>query len=246
MVKNVFNKITAAVLLGLMAVPAACLWAADDNQAVSVTADKLVYDGKNQIATATGNVVIIRGQSTINGDKAVYNLKTSEADIEGNVVAQQPQPNMYLTSDKLHSENQNYIVATGSVRGTYEDKKVNGDKVEYYIDKNYGIVTGNGYLEAEGGRLWGDRIDAWFKEVKAVGEGRVHIEFPADNLTADADKAVYTQTPDQNDGVVRLTGNVNAVQDGNSLKGENVLIRLEDNSAQTTGRSTIVIIPDNP
>lgn len=243
MIKRFRNKAIAAAVLGLIIIPAAGLWAAD-SQPVSVTADKLEYDGKNQIAKASGNVVIVRGEATMNGDRAVYNLRTAEADVEGNVVVQQP--DMHMTSDKLHTADQNYIVATGSVRGTYEDKKVNGDKVEYFADKDYGIVTGNGYLEAEGSRLWADRIDAWFKEIKAVGQGSVHIESDTDNLVADADSAVYTQTPEKNDGVVHLRGSVSAVQNGNSLQGDHVMIRLEDNSAQTTGRSTIVIVPDNP
>ena len=242
MMKGLRNKIVAAAVLGLMTVPVLGLGAAD-NPAVSVTADKLEYNGKTQVATATGNVVIVRDQATMNGDKATYNLKTAEADLEGNVIVQQP--DMHLTSDKLHSTNRNYVIATGSVRGIYQDKKVNGDKVEYYLDKDYGIVTGNGYLEAQGSRLWADKIDAWFKEVRAVGQGNVHIESPADNLVAYAQKAVYTQTPQKNDGVIHLTGDVNAVQNGNSLTGNDVLIRLADNSAQTMGRSTIVIIPDN-
>ena len=238
--KKLQKKMLALALLGLMSIPAAGLWAAD-NPSVSVTADKLEYNGKTQVATATGNVVIVRDKATMNGDKAVYNLKTAEADLEGNVVVQQP--DMHLTADKLHSTNRNYVIATGDVRGIYQDKKVNGDKVEYYLDKDYGIVTGNGYLEAQGSRLWADRIDAWFKEIKAVGQGDVHIESPADNLVADATKAVYTQTPGKNDGVVHLTGDVNAVQNGNSLTGDNIMIRLADNSAQAMSRPTVVILP---
>ena len=33
-------------------------------------------------------------------------------------------------------------------------KKVRGDKVEYYLDKDHSIVTGNGYLEAQGSQMW--------------------------------------------------------------------------------------------
>ena len=135
-------------------------------------------------------------------------------------------------------------MATGSVRGVYSDKKVNGDKVEYYLDQNYGIVSGNGYLEAQGSQMWADHIDAWFKEVRAVGQGNVHIESPADSLTAYATQAVYTQTPNVHDGVIHLTGDVHATQKGNSLNGDNVVIRLADNSVQTMSRSTVVILPD--
>lgn len=212
------KKLAAAALMGAMILPAAGALAADNNgnPAVSVTADTLEYNGKTQVATATGNVVIVRDQATMTGNKAVYNLKTAEADMEGNVSVQQP--DMQLNADKVHSTNKNYVVATGSVRGVYGDKKVNGDKVEYYLDQDYGIVTGN-----------------------------VHIESPAENLIAYANQAVYTQTPGQNDGVVHLTGDVNATQNGNSLNGDNVDIRLADNSVQTRSRSTIVIVPgSNP
>ncbi len=237
------NKILTAALAGFMLVPSLGIGAEDTHtSSVSVTADTLVYDGKTQIATATGNVVIVRDQATMTGNKASYNLKTAEADMEGNVAVQQP--DMQLNADKIHSTNRNYIVAAGSVRGVYNDKKVNGDQVEYYLDKDYGIITGNGYLEAQGSQLWADHIDAWFKEIRAVGQGNVHIESPADNLTAYAKQAVYTQTPNVNDGVIHLTGNVHAEQKGNTLNGDNVVIRLADNSVQTMTRSTVVILPD--
>ncbi|MCH4166227.1 MAG: LPS export ABC transporter periplasmic protein LptC [Megasphaera sp.] len=242
------NKWIGAALLGFLIFPAVGLMAADGGTnsqsaqpAVSVTADKLEYNGKTQVATATGNVVIVRDKATMTGNKAVYNLKSAEADMEGNVVVEQP--DMHLDANKVHSTNRNYIIATGSVHGINGDKKVNGDQVEYYLDQDYSIVTGNGYLEAQGSQLWADHIDAWFKQIKAVGTGNVHIESPADHLTAYAGKAVYTQTPNVSDGVIHLTGDVYATQNGNSLTGNDVQIRLADNSVQSMNRSTVVIVP---
>ena len=159
------KKLAVAALLGAMVLPAVGAVAADNNgnPAVSVTADTLEYNGKTQVATATGNVVIVRDQATMTGNKAVYNLKTAEADMEGNVSIQQP--DMQLNADKVHSTNKNYVVATGSVRGVYDDKKVNGDKVEYYLDQDYGIVTGNGYLEAQGSQMWAELHPTFLSEV---------------------------------------------------------------------------------
>ena len=192
------KKLAVAALLGAMVLPAVGAVAADNNgnPAVSVTADTLEYNGKTQVATATGNVVIVRDQATMTGNKAVYNLKTAEADMEGNVSIQQP--DMQLNADKVHSTNKNYVVATGSVRGVYDDKKVNGDKVEYYLDQDYGIVTGNGYLEAQGSQMWADHINAWFKQIKAVGTGNVHIESPAETSSLMPTRPSTTQTPGQN------------------------------------------------
>lgn len=153
-----YAALLAVAVLGGIAGAAA----AASQPAVSVMADAMQYDGKTQIATATGNVVIVRDQATMTGDKAVYNLKTAEADMDGNVTVQQP--DMHLTAAKLHSTNKNYVIATGDVRGIYGDKKLNGDQVEYYLDQDYGIVTGNGYLEADGSQMWADHIDAWTRK----------------------------------------------------------------------------------
>lgn len=234
------KRALAAVFACCLLIPAAAALAAD-NPSISVTADKLEYNGKTQVAKATGNVVIVRDQATLTGDVATYNLKTQEADMEGNVTAEQP--DMHMTAEKLHSTDRNYIVATGNVKGVYGDKKVNGDKVEYYLDKDHGIVTGNGYLEAQGSQLWADHIEGWFKEIRAVGTGNVHIESPAQNLTAYGNKAVYTQTPNQNDGKIHMTGNVYATQNGNQMSGEDVIVHLVDNSVESNGRSTVVFLP---
>ena len=113
------------------------------------------------------------------------------------------------------------------------------------MDQDYGIVTGNGYMEAQGSQMWADRIDAWTKKILAVGTGSVHIESPKDNLSAYANKAAYTQTPGVNDGVINLFGDVHATQNGSSLNGDNIQIRLADDSAQAMSRSTLIIVPTN-
>ena len=240
MKQKLYMKILAAVMTSAMLLPAAVTIAAD-NPSVSVTADKLEYNGKTQIAKATGNVVIVRDQATLTGNVATYNLKTAEADMEGNVTAQQT--DLHRTSDKRHSTNRNYLIATGNVKGVYGDKKVNGDQVEYYLDQDHGIVTGHGYLEAQGSQMWADHIEGWFKEIRAIGTGNVHIESPTEELTAYGDKAVYTQTPGQNNGVIHMTGNVYATQKGNQLSGNDVEVHLADNSVESNGRSTVVFIP---
>ena len=100
MMKSLGKKLAVAALLGAMVLPAVGAVAADNNgnPAVSVTADTLEYNGKTQVATATGNVVIVRDQATMTGNKAVYNLKTAEADMEGNVSIQQPDICLLYTS----------------------------------------------------------------------------------------------------------------------------------------------------
>lgn len=242
MKKTAAYTCAALLTVAVLAVPVTVSTAATQS-AVSVTADKLQYDGKTQIATAQGNVIITRDQATMTGATALYNLKTAEADLDGGVTVEQP--DMHVTAQKLHSTNKNYVVATGDARGIYGDKKLNGDQVEYYLDEDHGIVSGNGYMEAQGSQMWADHIDAWTKKISAVGTGNVHIESPKDNLTAYAERAEYMQTPGVNDGIINLFDNVYATQNGSSLNGDNLQIRLADNSAQAMSRSTLIIMPQN-
>ena len=63
-------------------------------------------------------------------------------------------------------------------------------------------------------------------------------------MNATADQATYRQTPNLNDGVAYLKGNARAVQNGNVLEAPELKIELSDNSAETLGgRSTLIITP---
>ena len=107
------------------------------------------------------------------------------------------------------------------------------------------LVTGNARLIAEGTTLTGDKVEGWMKEVRAVAQGNVTFSNPERNVSGSADRATYTQTPNQNDGVVLLSGSAHAVQNGNVLNAPELKIRLADDSAETLGgRSTLVIVPN--
>ncbi|MFO1089464.1 MAG: LPS assembly protein LptD [Hyphomicrobiales bacterium] len=66
---------------------------------VDVTADKIVYDSKTQIATATGKVYILWGKYILEATKVVYNKKTDVFDAVGDVKVTEPGGNVTL-SDK--------------------------------------------------------------------------------------------------------------------------------------------------
>ena len=67
---------TCALLLAATAVSVPSLsTVAAPQPAISVTADQLQYDGKTQVATAKGNVVIVRDNATMTGATAMYNFE---------------------------------------------------------------------------------------------------------------------------------------------------------------------------
>lgn len=228
--------ISAMMLLSVTA------WAANEGT-LTISADTLSYDGNTGRAEASGNVVITQQDKTITGANGWYNTKTREASLDGGVSL--IGSNMAMSAQSVHSINDNQFSATGDVHLQRDDRQIFGDSVEYNSDTEYGKVLGNARLIAEGTTLTGNQVEGWLKEIRAVAQGDVTFNNPDRNVSGSADRATYTQTPNQNDGVVLLTGSAHAVQNGNVLNAPELKLYLNDNSAETLGgRSTLVISPN--
>ena len=232
------SKIMAVTaLVAGLAVP---VWAAQSN--LSITADTLEYDGNSGIARANGNVVIINEDKTMTGKTGWYNTKTQEADLSGGV--SMIGSDTSLSAQTLHSTNNEQLQATGNVRLQKENKQVFGDTVTYNTKTEYGTSRGNANLVMDDAVLTGDYVQGWLNEIRATAQGNVTLHSAKHNLDASADNAVYTQTPGQDDGVAYLTGNAHAVQNGNVLNAPELKLEMKDNSVQTVGgRSTLIITP---
>lgn len=228
--------ISAMMLLSVTA------WAANEGP-LTISADTLSYDGNTGRAEASGNVVITQQDKTITGANGWYNTKTREASLDGGVSL--IGSNMAMSAQSVHSINDNQFSATGDVHLQRDDRQIFGDSVEYNSDTEYGKVLGNARLIAESTTLTGNQVEGWLKEIRAVAQGDVTFNNPDRNVSGSADRATYTQTPNQNDGVVLLTGSAHAVQNGNVLNAPELKLYLNDNSAETLGgRSTLVISPN--
>ena len=228
--------ISAMMLLSVTA------WAANEGP-LTISADTLSYDGNTGRAEASGNVVITQQDKTITGANGWYNTKTREASLDGGVSL--IGSNMAMSAQSVHSINDNQFSATGDFNFQRDDSQIFGDSVEYNSDTEYGKVLGNARLIAEGTTLTGNQVEGWLKEIRAVAQGDVTFNNPDRNVSGSADRATYTQTPNQNDGVVLLTGSAHAVQNGNVLNAPELKLYLNDNSAETLGgRSTLVISPN--
>lgn len=226
-----------AIVMGL----AAPVWAAATSN-LMITADKLEYEGSTGKATAKGNVVIINEDKTMTGREGWYNTKTQEAFLTGGV--SMIGTNTSMSASQLHSTKNEIIEATGNVRLQKDNKQVFGNTVKYNTKTDYGTSTGNAKLVMDDAVLTGDFVEGWLNEIKATAQGHVTLHSSKHNLDASADNAVYTQTPGQNDGVAYLTGNAHAVQNGNVVNAPELKLEMKDNSVQTVGgRSTLIITP---
>ncbi|WP_456155827.1 LptA/OstA family protein [Veillonella sp.] len=236
------KKYMGLAVISAMMMLSVTAWAANEGP-LTISADTLSYDGNTGRAEASGNVVITQQDKTITGANGWYNTKTREASLDGGVSL--IGSNMAMSAQSVHSINDNQFSATGNVHLQRDDRQIFGDSVEYNSDTEYGKVLGNARLIAEGTTLTGNQVEGWLKEIRAVAQGDVTFNNPDRNVSGSADRATYTQTPNQNDGVVLLTGSAHAVQNGNVLNAPELKLYLNDNSAETLGgRSTLVISPN--
>ena len=84
-------------------------------------------------------------------------------------------------------------------------------------------------------------IEGNSKEIRVVATGGVNFESTEHHVVGSGDKAVYTKTPDKEDGKVVLIGNARATQNGNTFEGPELVFTAEDNTVETRGRSKLVI-----
>ena len=61
---------------------------------VDVLADKLTYDGKSKVATATGTVQLTYGPYVLTATKVVYDMKSGVFSANGSIVLREPNGNV--------------------------------------------------------------------------------------------------------------------------------------------------------
>jgi LPS-assembly protein len=61
---------------------------------VDVVADKLIYDGRSEVATATGTVQLTYGPYVLTATRVVYDMKTGTFSANGSIVLKEPNGNM--------------------------------------------------------------------------------------------------------------------------------------------------------
>ncbi len=61
---------------------------------VDVVADRLDYDGKTEVATATGTVQLTYGPYVLTATRVVYNMKTGKFSANGSIVFREPNGNV--------------------------------------------------------------------------------------------------------------------------------------------------------
>jgi lipopolysaccharide export system protein LptA len=234
------HKVVRLALILAFSVSAAAQIYGAQNKPVELEADTIQYDSVKGIMVAQGNVRMVQEKTVMTGNNAEYNNKTQEGHVFGNVRA--IKEDATLVAADVRSYNNVHMVATGDPVLTKADNKLVGPQIDYYSDKQYALVTGAGTMTTADGVLTAAKIEAFFNENRAVAEGNVHIVSQTRKMDATSDQAVYYGGKEKQ-GKTVLTGNARAVQDGNVLTGNTLILYMDKKMIDAQGRSKLVVTP---
>lgn len=211
--------------------------------AAEITADVLTYNGVSKTASAQGNIIIKDEGAVMTGSSGEYHFNDRSAYLTGGVTYQKEDTSLTAASVTLSGDQT--LHGTGSVVIHDGERSLYGDDVTYNTNTGYGLAEGSARAELPDGTITAPRMEGNLKGIRITATGGVHIVSDPHQLTADGDTAVYTKSPDADDGRIVLTGNARATQNGNTFTGPELDMDLRANLIQTKGRSTLIITNTN-
>lgn len=217
--------------------------AAGSQQPVTVKGDEVTYNSKTGESVVTGRVTITQADGTISGDRAVYNLKNGTGEIRGNVVANRG--DLGLTAALLSiANNGDDLVASGGAVLTKGQNRLTAPTVSYWSADGRALTGGGrARLDSVDGVLQADVIESFTKESRAVATGDVYLKSDSRKLEATSDRADYQGATEDKRAETVLVGNARAVQDGNVLTGNRLIISMDDRVSDVDGNAQLVITP---
>ena len=231
----------AAVLSMLLLVPTLQAAPEQANPQTQLDGDVITYTSKTGVMTARGGVKMTQGNAVLTGDAGEYNTKTKEAVVTGN--AKVVKEDSTLTAAEVRSfDEMKRLLATGNALLVHKNGTAAGPRMEYFPERKYANITGGARLTNKDAVLTSTVAEAFFLEDRATADGNVHIVSETRKLDAVSDHAIYYGINGKN-GKADLIGNVRAVQDGNVLTGNHVIMYLDDSAVDAEGRSKLVIQP---
>ncbi len=238
---TLWHKVVA--ITGCVMLLATGLQAAPEKESVptQLDGDVITYVSKTGVMTAQGGVRMTQGAAVLTGDVGEYNTKTKEAVVTGNVKV--VKDGSTLTAAEVRSyDEMKRLIASGNALLVHKDGTAAGPRMEYLPDKQYAKITGGSRLTNKDAVVTSTVAEAFFQEDRATADGNVHIVSSARKLDAVSDHAIYYGINGKN-GKADLIGNVRAVQDGNVLTGNHVVLYLDDSAADADGLSKLIIQP---
>jgi lipopolysaccharide export system protein LptA len=233
-VRFIFRWSLVAVLaLGVGLLPVASPTAAqsDAGQGIRIKALRQEANSKTQIVTARDNVQISypARQLQARADFAQYLIKEQRLLLSGNVYVR------YQNGNSLQGEKITYSIRDGQ----FTILPKSGQPVESV----YNAATGN--QSRQDVVIRSNRQEANSKTQIVIARDNVQIYYPSQRLRAKAQMAQFYGKEQK----IVLSGNVVAIQKGNSIQGETLTYSIKDGQFVATPRSggaveSIYVVPD--
>ncbi len=224
---------------------------------IELSADTIEYNAKTDMANASGGVTITRDGGVLTGAQASYNFKTQEVNISGGVTANKD--DMNLKANSLISTADKEMIATGDVVVVKGENTLTGPEIRYNQNTSDISMPSGGHASGPQAEIRGDVLNGNLnaKEYHAVGDvylssktndvqstsdtatytgdganfnfvadGNVHINSDSRNMYGQSDHATYSSA---DDGKLVMTGNAQATQNGNIVRGNTLTVYMGDN-----------------
>lgn len=126
-----------------------CLWAPagawaqeQEQEPIRVKANTLNYDEQNNTVSATGDVVVTKGDTTVTADTIGVNRTTNEVRARGKVVVKDPQGEIVADALRLEMENETGEITNGTVRLPRNQYILTGKTLQKSYGQTYHIENG--------------------------------------------------------------------------------------------------------
>ena len=132
------------LLLVVVSISPQC-WAqapAEEKEQVRVKADALTYEEQSNTVTATGNVVVTKGETTVSADSVGVNRSTNEVTARGNVRVRDSRGEIEAETLQLEMENETGKLTNGTVHLPRNQYTLTGKILQKSYGQSYHIEDG--------------------------------------------------------------------------------------------------------
>ncbi|MEI6285640.1 MAG: LptA/OstA family protein [Bacillota bacterium] len=234
------NKLLVAFLIAfaLCGIAIAADLPATSNEPVEITADTMTFNTKTNVATADGRVKMIQGAAEITGQHVEYNNLTADGLITGGVTAKRDDAT--LTCSQVQIVRQDHVIATGNVVAIRQGYRFNSERLEFFVKAERVFAPIASVITTKDGTLHSGQLEYFLKTQTGKANNGVKINSPARQITATAQTATYQGGEN---ATVVLSGNAHAVQNGNTLDGDELKYYMAENSFVADGKTKVVYYP---
>ncbi len=114
----------------------------EEDEQVRVKGDALSYEEQSNVVSATGNVVVTKGQTTLSADKISVNRDTNTLDARGNVELNDTRGQVEADALQMEMENETGTITNGTVTLPRNQYVLTGKELKKSYGQTYHIKDG--------------------------------------------------------------------------------------------------------